>query len=47
MLIYSFILIIKKLAKLEDGSGSKNLIIWDTKTGEEIASFSQKAQNNW
>ncbi|CAO3610138.1 unnamed protein product [Cunninghamella blakesleeana] len=33
--------------KLEDGSGSKNLIIWDTKTGEEIASFSQKAQNNW
>ncbi|KAL1929710.1 hypothetical protein VTP01DRAFT_1848 [Rhizomucor pusillus] len=33
--------------KLEDGSGSKNLIIWNANTGEEIASFSQKQQNNW
>lgn len=35
------------LAKLEDGSGSNNLIVWDAKTGEQIAAFSQKAQNNW
>ncbi|KAI9265700.1 eukaryotic translation initiation factor eIF2A-domain-containing protein [Helicostylum pulchrum] len=33
--------------KLEDGSGSNNLIVWDAKTGEQIAAFSQKAQNNW
>jgi translation initiation factor 2A len=35
------------IAKLEDGSGAKNLNIWDTETGELIASFVQKAQNNW
>jgi translation initiation factor 2A len=34
-------------AKLENGAGSNNLTIWDAKTGEEIAAFSQKAQNNW
>lgn len=34
-------------SKLEDGSGSRNLIIWDVKAGTEIASFTQKAQNNW
>ncbi|KAI9484039.1 MAG: eukaryotic translation initiation factor eIF2A-domain-containing protein [Benjaminiella poitrasii] len=33
--------------KLENGAGNNNLTIWDTKTGEEIAAFSQKAQNNW
>ncbi|KAL9542915.1 hypothetical protein MBANPS3_008364 [Mucor bainieri] len=33
--------------KLENGAGSNNLVIWDTKTGQEIAAFSQKAQNNW
>ncbi|KAI8374302.1 eukaryotic translation initiation factor eIF2A-domain-containing protein [Radiomyces spectabilis] len=33
--------------KLEDGSGSRNLMIWDTNTGAEIASFSQKSQNSW
>ncbi|KAJ2964371.1 hypothetical protein NQZ79_g682 [Umbelopsis isabellina] len=33
--------------KLEDGSGSNNLIIWESKTGTELASFSQKAYNNW
>lgn len=35
-----------KLAKLENGAGSNNLVIWDGKTGEEIAAFSQKAQTN-
>ncbi|KAF7726517.1 hypothetical protein EC973_008648 [Apophysomyces ossiformis] len=43
----SYIATWERPTKLEDGSGSRNLIIWDTKTGEEIASFSQKAQNNW
>ncbi|ORX59490.1 translation initiation factor eIF-2A [Hesseltinella vesiculosa] len=37
----------ERYTKLEDGTGCKNLFIWNTKTGEEIASFSQKAQNNW
>lgn len=32
--------------KLENGAGSNNLTIWDAKTGEEIAAFSQKAQTN-
>ncbi|ORZ03752.1 eukaryotic translation initiation factor eIF2A-domain-containing protein [Syncephalastrum racemosum] len=32
--------------KLEDGSGSQNLIIWDAKTGEQIAAFSQKSLNS-
>ncbi|KAI8980325.1 eukaryotic translation initiation factor eIF2A-domain-containing protein [Pilobolus umbonatus] len=33
--------------KAEDGSGNDNLFIWDLSTGEQIAGFSQKAQNNW
>ncbi|KAJ8658740.1 hypothetical protein O0I10_005464 [Lichtheimia ornata] len=33
--------------KREDGSGSLNLNIWDTKTAELIASFSQKQLNSW
>ncbi|KAG2218966.1 hypothetical protein INT45_008390 [Circinella minor] len=33
--------------KLEDGSGSRNLLIWDALNGEQIASFSQKQINNW
>ncbi|KAI8638391.1 eukaryotic translation initiation factor eIF2A-domain-containing protein [Parasitella parasitica] len=32
--------------KLENGAGSNNLVIWDTKTGQEIAAFSQKVQTN-
>ncbi|KAL0092443.1 eukaryotic translation initiation factor eIF2A-domain-containing protein [Phycomyces blakesleeanus] len=43
----SFVATWERPTKLEDGSGSRNLIVWDAKTGEEIASFSQKAQNNW
>lgn len=35
------------IAKLEDGSGSLNLNIWDTKTADLIASFSQKQLNSW
>lgn len=34
------------VAKLEDGSGSLNLIVWDAKTGEQIAAFSQKSLNS-
>jgi hypothetical protein len=33
-------------AKLEDGSGSNNLIIWESKTGAQLAAFSQKAYSN-
>ncbi|KAI9258737.1 eukaryotic translation initiation factor eIF2A-domain-containing protein [Phascolomyces articulosus] len=33
--------------KLEDGSGSRNLLIWDAIKGEQIAEFSQKQLNNW
>ncbi|KAG0166222.1 hypothetical protein DFQ28_007609 [Apophysomyces sp. BC1034] len=43
----SYVATWERPTKLEDGSGSRNLIIWDTKIGEEVASFSQKAQNNW
>lgn len=34
------------LAKLEDGSGSNNLILWESKTGTQLAAFSQKAYSN-
>ncbi|RUP52207.1 hypothetical protein BC936DRAFT_137743 [Jimgerdemannia flammicorona] len=34
-------------SKLEDGSGSKNLTVWDARTGNELASFFQKGQSNW
>ncbi|CAO3580610.1 unnamed protein product [Absidia cylindrospora] len=43
----SFLATWERYTKLEDGSGSKNLNIWDTETGEQIASFTQKAQTNW
>ncbi|KAI8342376.1 eukaryotic translation initiation factor eIF2A-domain-containing protein [Chlamydoabsidia padenii] len=43
----SFMATWERYTKLEDGSGAKNLNIWDTETGELIASFVQKAQNNW
>ena len=33
--------------KLEDGSMSKNLKIWDAKTGKEVASFERKSQEAW
>ncbi|RUS23444.1 hypothetical protein BC937DRAFT_86128 [Endogone sp. FLAS-F59071] len=33
--------------KLEDGSGSKNLTVWEARSGNELASFSQKGQSNW
>ncbi|KAI8371554.1 eukaryotic translation initiation factor eIF2A-domain-containing protein [Radiomyces spectabilis] len=32
--------------KLEDGSGSRNLMVWDAKTGKLLNSFAQKAQNS-
>ncbi|KAI9287932.1 eukaryotic translation initiation factor eIF2A-domain-containing protein [Umbelopsis sp. AD052] len=32
--------------KLEDGSGSNNLIIWESDTGAQLAAFSQKAYSN-
>ncbi|KAH8551581.1 eukaryotic translation initiation factor eIF2A-domain-containing protein [Umbelopsis sp. PMI_123] len=32
--------------KLEDGSGSNNLLIWESKTGAQFAAFSQKAYSN-
>ncbi|KAI8379014.1 eukaryotic translation initiation factor eIF2A-domain-containing protein [Blakeslea trispora] len=34
-------------SKAENGAANNNLIIWDAKTGQEVASFVQKAQNNW
>lgn len=34
-------------AKLEDGSGSKNLVVYHTLSATELASFSQKSQSNW
>lgn len=33
--------------KLEDGSQHKNLRIWSLANGEQVASFSQKAQEGW
>jgi hypothetical protein len=38
--------VIQILAKLEDGSGSNNLILWESKTGTQLAAFSQKAYSN-
>jgi translation initiation factor 2A len=32
---------------LEDGSMHKNLRVWQTSTGQEVASFSQKSQEGW
>ncbi|SPO42165.1 related to eukaryotic translation initiation factor [Pseudozyma flocculosa] len=40
----SFLSTFERPVKLEDGSGSKNLKIWDTETGQELASFERKAQ---
>ncbi|OBZ80975.1 Eukaryotic translation initiation factor 2A, partial [Choanephora cucurbitarum] len=34
-------------SKAENGAANNNLIIWDAKTGQDIAAFVQKAQNNW
>ena len=33
--------------KLEDGSNARNLKIWDTEKGVEVASFERKAQEGW
>ncbi|KAG1046835.1 hypothetical protein G6F46_000198 [Rhizopus delemar] len=43
----SYIAAWERPSKREDGSANNNLTIWDVKTGQEIAAFSQKAQNNW
>ncbi|KAL1923379.1 uncharacterized protein VTP21DRAFT_8359 [Calcarisporiella thermophila] len=34
-------------SKAEDGSAVHNLIIWEVATGNKLADFSQKLQNNW
>ncbi|CAO3685298.1 unnamed protein product [Rhizopus stolonifer] len=43
----SYVATWERPSKREDGSANNNLTIWDVKTGQEIAAFSQKAQNNW
>ncbi|KAI9323826.1 eukaryotic translation initiation factor eIF2A-domain-containing protein [Dichotomocladium elegans] len=43
----SYVATWERPTKLEDGSGSQNLMIWDAKTAQLIASFSQKSLNNW
>ncbi len=34
-------------AKLEDGSMARNLKIWNSNSGEEIASFERRSQEGW
>ncbi|CAD6923483.1 unnamed protein product, partial [Tilletia laevis] len=41
----SFLSTFERPIKLEDGTGTKNLKIWDTKTGEVVASFERKTQD--
>ncbi|CEG64096.1 hypothetical protein RMATCC62417_01132 [Rhizopus microsporus] len=43
----SYVATWERPSKREDGSANNNLTIWDAKTGQEIAAFTQKAQNNW
>ncbi|KAN0062763.1 hypothetical protein ACQY0O_004958 [Thecaphora frezii] len=40
----SFLSTFERPVKNEDGTSSKNLKIWDTETGQEVASFERKAQ---
>jgi translation initiation factor 2A len=37
----------KFAVKLEDGAQHKNLRVWSVATGEEVTSFTQKAQEGW
>jgi translation initiation factor 2A len=45
-LIFFWVLLLW-IVKLEDGAQHKNLRIFSVSTGEELASFTQKSQENW
>ncbi|KAJ1657398.1 hypothetical protein IWQ61_003192 [Dispira simplex] len=43
----TYLLTWERMVKQEDGSPHQNMVVWNTATGEQVASFSRKTQSNW